>query len=125
MKRLSGGQRGLTLIEVLVALAVASVGLLALYGAVGGGLAGIRKGYHADMAMLEARSRLAWAEALGPAADGRAGTLPGGGRWRVRVRPAATTVAAGDYRLFDIEVEVRHNGQVLVLPGQTMATWRP
>ncbi len=123
MKHLSGGQRGLTLIEVLVALTVASIGLLALYGAVGGGLAGIRKGYHADMAMLEARSRLAWAEALGPAADGRTGTLPGGGRWRVRVRPAA--VAAGDDRLFDIEVEMRHNGRVLVLSGQTMATWRP
>lgn len=125
MKSLCGDQQGLTLIEILVALAIASLGLLALYGAAGGGITGIRGSYDADMAMLEARSRLAWAEALGPAADGQDGSMPGGGRWRVKVRPAATAVAAGDYHLFDIEVEVRLNGRVVALPGRTLAARRP
>jgi len=118
-------QRGMTLLEVLVALAVAAIGLLALYGAAGGGIMGIRRGIDADMALLAARSRLDWAQALGPAADGRTGEVAGGGGWRVRVRPAASLAAppaaAGRYGLYDILVEVRRNGHLVRLQGRTVA----
>ncbi len=118
----------MTLLEVLVALAVAAIGLLALYGAAGGGIRGIRRGIDADMALLAARSRLDWAQALGPAADGRTGEVVGGGRWRVRVRPVAPLAAppagAGRYRLYAILVEVRRNGHLVRLEGRTIAERR-
>lgn len=108
-------EAGITLIEVVVALAVAGLVAVAALRATAGALAGSDRAEDATMAVLTAESLLAEAGVTAPLAPGtQSGTARGGYRWtietvrydgidggladRVPVRPfaVAVTVRWGD-----------------------------
>ncbi|MEX2644459.1 MAG: prepilin-type N-terminal cleavage/methylation domain-containing protein [Acetobacterales bacterium] len=108
-------EAGITLIEVVVALAVAGLVAVVALRTTAGALAGGDRAEHATMAVLTAESLLAEAGVTAPLAPGtRDGTARGGYRWtvetarydgidgetaeRVPVRPytVAVTVRWGD-----------------------------
>ena len=91
------GERGFTLLEVLVAFIVAALALAALYQGALGGLLASRTAGKVQEAVSRARSRLA-ALGGGPVVAGeQAGDDGGGFGWRVRVAPTGTVpVARGD-----------------------------
>lgn len=77
-------QRGFTLVEALVALAIMSVTLVALYGAIGTSLNGLARSARYDEAVLIAESRLAELAALRVLPASLEGTVDGSGhRWRI------------------------------------------
>jgi general secretion pathway protein I len=92
----AGGRRrdtGFTLLEALVAFAIAALALAALLQ---GSLAGLRASQVAgryEEALARARSRLAALEAVPLAAGDQRGEDGGGYRWRVRIVPLATSGA--------------------------------
>ncbi len=97
-------ERGFTLLEVLVALAVLSIALGALLPLFAGGLQGAAVAGDQVMATLAAKSLLAELEA-GPLMPGTTGgDLEGGGRWRLDVQPAESSAALRLWRL-DLTVE--------------------
>ncbi|HYZ31471.1 MAG TPA: prepilin-type N-terminal cleavage/methylation domain-containing protein [Crenalkalicoccus sp.] len=82
---------GFTLIEALVAFAIAAMGLVALFQ---GSLVGLRASQVAgryEEALTRARSRLAALETAPLTAGDRRGDDGGGYRWRVRIVPTATS----------------------------------
>jgi general secretion pathway protein I len=85
--------RGFTLLEVLVALVIASGALVALFQGAGASLTLSRVATRLDQAVTRARSHLAAAE-HGPFFVSETGGDDGGGfRWRVFIRPAETVAA--------------------------------
>lgn len=87
----SGEDQGFTLIEVLVALVIASIGLGAMFQGTLGGLRAADLAGRTEEAVSRARSRLAdLGQATPLAAEDRSGDDGGGYRWRVRVAPLAT-----------------------------------
>ncbi len=84
-------EAGFTLLEVVVAFAIAALGLSALFGGTLGGLRAADAAGRYGEAVARARSHLA---AVGHGAPLAAGDLRGedggGWRWRVRVAPVAT-----------------------------------
>ena len=84
-------ERGFTLLEVLVALLIASIALGALFQGTLGGLGAADLAGRTEEAVSRARSRLAAIGKMGVLEPGdRSGDDGGGYRWQVRVAPLAT-----------------------------------
>jgi general secretion pathway protein I len=94
----SKGARGFTLLEVVVALMIASLALVGLFRAGSGGLFASDTAARTDEAVERAQSHLAAFGRTGSVAPGDMEGDDGGGyRWRVRVAPlgAEPVVAQG------------------------------
>lgn len=91
------GQDGFTLLEVMIAFAIASIALAVVYSGALGGLAGSRLAARTDEAVARARSRLA-AVCERPFTLGEQSGDDGGGyTWRTRIsRTASEIVRHGD-----------------------------
>jgi len=109
---------GFTLLEVVVALAIAALAIVGLFDAAGGGLLAVNTAGRVEEAVQRAQSHLA---AIGRSAaliQGEFTDDDGGGyHWRLRARPVATRqVAAPDGNatatatLFDVEVAISWSG---------------
>lgn len=98
-----GGEAGFTLLEALIAFAIAALALAALLGGALTGLRATEAASRTEEALARARSRLAALEAapLAPA-DGR-GDDGGGFAWRLRVSPEAVS---GGLTLYAVSVAV-------------------
>src|SRR3984893_15541074 len=110
---------GFTLLEVVVALAIAALAIVGLFQAASGGLLAVNTAGRLEEAVQRAQSHLA--------AVGRSATLiqgeftdddGGGYHWRLRARPVGTrqVAAAGGKptaaaTLFDVEVAVSWPGR--------------
>lgn len=110
-------ERGFTLLEVLVALAIASLAGTMLFQGATGGLLAARVGGHVEEALSRAHSHLDALGRAGPLVVGEQSGDDGSGfRWRVRVSPLGTapvargdaaTVARGPFvALYQVSVEV-------------------
>lgn len=94
-----GREGGFTLLEVLVAAAIAALALAVLFQGAAGGVRAARVADHVQEAVSRARSRLAVMEHGPPPPLGdQSGDDGGGFRWRSRV----TQVASGGVVLYDI-----------------------
>ena len=132
---------GFTLLEVVVALAIAGLSLVLLFRAGGDGLVAVDTARRAEEAVERAQSHLA---ALGHDVALRAGETEGddggGYRWRIRVNPVAAWPAASigagvipggaaslyPPTLYDVEVAIswrgRHHDRSVVLKTERLAT---
>jgi len=110
---------GFTLLEVVVALAIAALAIVGLFQAASGGLLAVNTAGRVEEAVQRAQSHLA---AIGRSAaliQGEFTDDDGGGyRWRLRARPvAARQVVAPDGNptvtatLFDVEVAISWPGR--------------
>lgn len=108
---------GFTLLEVVVALAIAALALVELFRAGSGGLSATDTASRLDEAVERAQSHLAAVGHFGPIVPGRSGGDDGDGyRWEVDARPVAQqampqatgiTPAAGSVQaLYDIAVTI-------------------
>ncbi|HEX9461091.1 MAG TPA: prepilin-type N-terminal cleavage/methylation domain-containing protein [Alphaproteobacteria bacterium] len=89
--------RGFTLIEVLVALAIAALGLIAIFEGASAGMRSVDLAQRYVAATRFAQAHLAEVGAAIPLVDGDIGGADAGGyRWRVRIKPARARAAAGD-----------------------------
>ena len=130
------GERGFTLLEVLVAFVIAALALGALYQGTLGGLLAARVSGQTQEALSRARSRLA---EIGHGAPLRAGEQQGddggGYRWRLRVMPVATaplargdagTVARGPRAaLYAVTVWIAWSGREVRLDSEAVAAAPP
>jgi general secretion pathway protein I len=92
---LPAGNSGFTLLEVLIAFAIASIALAVLYRGVTDGLLGSRLAARTDEAVARARSRLAVLCHGAPLAPGEQSGDDGSGyTWRTRILRAATETVA-------------------------------
>jgi len=111
---------GFTLLEVVVALAIAALAIVGLFQAASGGLLAVNTAGRVEEAVQRAQSHLA---AIGRSAaliQGEFTDDDGGGyHWRLRARPVASRqVAAADGKptvpasatLFDVEVAISWPG---------------
>src|ERR1700737_3032479 len=107
----SSRDSGFTLLEVVVALAIAALAIVGLFQAAGGGLLAVNTAGRVEEAVQRAQSHLAAVGRSAALIQGEFTDDDGGGyHWRLRVRPVATCqVAAPDGRatasatLFDVE----------------------
>jgi general secretion pathway protein I len=110
---------GFTLLEVVVALAIAAVALVGLFQAGSGGLFAVDTAARVQEAVQRAQSHLAAVGRDAALVQGDFTDDDGGGyRWRLRVRPVATRqvlAAAGNANatetLFDVEVTISWPGR--------------
>src|SRR5437763_1213556 len=106
--------RGFTLLEVVVALAIAALALVGLFRAGSDGVFAADTASRTEEALQRAQSRLAAVGLDAALVQGDFEGDDGGGyRWRLRVQPAALrqvpTPGAGSaatMRLFDVEVAI-------------------
>ena len=97
MRTEARADRGFTLIEVLVAVAIAAIALAALYQGTLGGLGAARASGQVQDATSRARSRLAALHGAPITPGDQQGDDGGFYRWRTRIVPLATApVARGD-----------------------------
>ena len=111
--------RGFSLLEVVVALAIAAVALVGLFRAGGDGLFAADTASHTEEALQRAQSHLAAVGrdvALSP--GDFEGDDGGGYRWQLHVHPAAVrraqtpdAGAAATVTLFDVEVAISWPGR--------------
>jgi general secretion pathway protein I len=111
--RISKPERGFTLLEVVVALVIASLALVGLFRAGSGGLFASDMAARVDEAIERAQSHLAAFGRSGAVAPGEMDGDDGGGyRWRVRVQPIAVepVMAQGQpaaaRALYAVEVQI-------------------
>ena len=101
--------QGFTLLEVLIAFAIAAMALAALTQAAAGGLRSSRVAAHTEQALSRAKSRLTTV-ARSPQTGEQRGDDGGGFLWRTLIRPAQVGESAspgtGRPILYDIRVEV-------------------
>ena len=109
---------GFTLLEVVVALAIAAVALVGLFQAGSGGFFAVDTAARAQEAVQRARSHLAAVGRDAALVQGDFTDEDGGGyRWRLRVQPVATRQlpapggnANATATLFDVEVAISWPG---------------
>jgi general secretion pathway protein I len=109
---------GFTLLEVVVALAIAAVALVGLFQAGSGGLFAVDTAARAQEAVQRAQSHLAAVGRDAALAEGEFTDDDGGGyHWRLRVRPVATrrastpeVVSTTPATLYDVEVAISWPG---------------
>jgi general secretion pathway protein I len=105
---------GFTLLEVVVALAIAALALVALFQAGTGGLFAVDTAARAEEALQRAQSHLAAVGRDASLVEGEQSGDDGGGyRWRLRVEPrgqrqgvAADGITMQTTTLFDVEVAI-------------------
>ena len=110
---------GFTLLEVVVALAIAAVALVGLFQAGSGGLFAVDTAARAQEAVQRAQSHLAAVGRDAALVQGDFTDDDGGGyRWRLRVRPVATHQvlaargnATATATLYDVEVAISWPGR--------------
>lgn len=101
--------RGFTLLEVVVALAIAGLALVGLFRAGSGGVLAVDAAGRVDEAIQRAQSHLAAIGRIAAIASGKTEGDDGDGyRWQVRARPLAAWqfrpgAAAATITLFEIE----------------------
>ena len=105
------GERGFTLIEVVVALAIAGLGLAALFAASSAGLASVDQSARYTAALRHAQARLAEFGITEPVRPGvQRGRNSDGSLWRIVARPLATRPGAtrgrSGHTLYAVEVTV-------------------
>ncbi len=123
------GERGLALLEVLVAFAIAAGALGVLFSGALDGLRGARAAANTEEALSHARSHLA---VLGHGQEIVAGETTGddggGFHYRLRVVPVASTAPGGDLTLYAVRVTIswNENGRErsLYLDSQRLAATR-
>lgn len=94
---LHGGERGFTLIEVLVALAIAALGVVAIFSAGSAGLQGVDLAARYVTATRDAEAHLAEVGTSIALADRELGGVDAGGfRWLVRMKPVASRATADE-----------------------------
>jgi len=104
--------RGFTLLEILVALAIMGLALVALFRAGSGGVFAVDAAGHVTEAIERAQSHLAEIGRLAAITPGETEGDDGGGyRWRARVRPLAAWQVGGDaaaatITLFQVEMTI-------------------
>src|SRR5437016_9801407 len=111
-------EAGFTLLEVVVALAIAGLALVGLFRAGSGGLFAVDTAARAEEAVQRAQSHLAAVGRDAALAEGEfTGDDGAGFRWTLRVRPLATRQSLGPDNisptattLFDVEVAVSWPG---------------
>lgn len=108
---------GFTLLEVVIALAIAALALVVLFRAGADGLFAVSTASRAEEAVQRAQSHLAALGREAPLLEGQSGGDDGGGyRWHLRVAPVARWQrpgAAGSTALttlYDVEVSVSWRG---------------
>jgi general secretion pathway protein I len=109
---------GFTLLEVVVALAIAAVALVGLFQAGSGGLFAVDTAARVQEAVQRAQSHLAAVGRNAALVEGDFTDEDGGGyRWRLRVRPVGSRQAltggvnaTETQRLFDVEVAISWPG---------------
>jgi len=109
---------GFTLLEVVVALAIAAMALVGLFQAASGGLFAVNRAARAEEAVQRAQSHLAAVGRNAALVQGEFTDDDGGGyHWRLRVQPVATRQVAADgnsaanLTLFDVEVAISWPGR--------------
>jgi general secretion pathway protein I len=110
---------GFTLLEVVVALVIASLALIGLFQAGAGGLFAVDTAARAEEALQRAQSHLAAVGRDAGLVEGDSSGDDGGGyRWRLRIQPvaqrpgvAADGVTPQTTSLFDVEVSVSWQSQ--------------
>src|SRR5215475_4903184 len=112
---------GFTLLEVVVALAIAALAIVGLFQAASGGLFAVNTAGRVEEAVQRAQSHLAAVGRSAALIQGEFTDDDGGGyHWRLRARPVATRqVAAPDGNptvpasatLFDVEVAISWPGR--------------
>ena len=110
---------GFTLLEVVVALAIAGLALVGLFRAGSGGLFAVDTAARAEEAVQRAQSHLAAIGRNAALTEGQfTGDDGGGYRWTLRVRPLDVRQSAGQdglsaatTTLFDVEVAISWPGQ--------------
>jgi general secretion pathway protein I len=110
---------GFTLLEVVVALAIAALAIVGLFQAASGGLLAVNTAGRVEEAVQRAQSHLAAVGRSAALIQGEFTDDDGGGyHWRLRARPVATRqVAAPDgsptasATLFDVEVAISWPGR--------------
>jgi general secretion pathway protein I len=110
---------GFTLLEVVVALAIAALAIVGLFQAASGGLLSVNTAGRVEEAVQRAQSHLAAVGRSAALIQGEFTDDDGGGyRWRLRARPVASRqVAAADgsptalATLFDVEVAISWPGR--------------
>lgn len=126
-------EHGFTLLETIVALAIASIALVALFQAGSTGVFAVDTASRAAEALERARSHLAAVRAGAVPAQGDTEGDDGGGyRWHLHVQPVATRALppqpgdpAGTVTLLDVTVSItwpsHHHERAIVLTTQRLA----
>ena len=117
----SSQDSGFTLLEVVVALAIAALAIVGLFQAASGGLLAVNTAGRVEEAVQRAQSHLAAVGRSAALIQGEFTDDDGGGyRWRLRARPVASRqVGAADGNptatatatLFDVEVAISWPGR--------------
>jgi general secretion pathway protein I len=114
----SSQDNGFTLLEVVVALAIAALAIVGLFQAASGGLLAVNTAGRVEEAVQRAQSHLAAVGRSAALIQGEFTDDDGGGyRWRLRARPvgtrqvaAASGNPAASATLFDVEVAISWPG---------------
>lgn len=115
------GERGFTLLEVLIAFVIASIALAVLYRGAADGLLGSRLAVRTDEAVARARSRLAALCHGPPLAPGEQSGDDGGGyTWRTQISRAATEIVARDGGDQPLRADLFAVRVIMLWPGSIM-----
>jgi general secretion pathway protein I len=115
----SSRDSGFTLLEVVVALAIAALAIVGLFQAAGGGLLAVNTAGRVEEAVQRAQSHLAAVGRSAALIQGEFTDDDGGGyHWRLRARPVGTRQVAdpngsptASATLFDVEVAISWPGR--------------
>lgn len=125
-------QQGFSLLEAIVALTIMATSLLALYAWLSTSTFALGRARATAQALQEARAAKAIVEAVNPMAepDGRRELGPLEVTWKARPltdrrtgMSRAGTATQFDFRLYDMEVEVRRDGEVVRDFSMRKAGW--